>query len=203
MSTPPPLGMSAPPPPPPPPPSSSRRGCFIAIGVVFVLLLLLCLGSCLVVSRNPAGFTAWSMGLGRTGFVQKLAADVPADQRTAFESEYDAYVAYLKGTTPESFKTQGQALLGPFQYLQGAMGDGSITTDEVQRFVEMSRQLRGASAPAPQPQATAPAEPAPLPPEGTAPEGATAPIEGAPDDGGTPVEGTAPAGATPPAPGTP
>ena len=200
MSTPPPIGMSAPPPPPPPPPSPSRKGCFIAIGVVLILVLVGCLGVCLVGRRNPGGMTAWGMSMAHGGFMKSVASDVTPEQKAAFDAEFNAYQEWLKAATPQTFETQGQAVLGPFQYIQGAMrGDNSITSDEIQRFIEMSQQLRGV---APPPQAPAPV-PAPVTPAETAPEGASAPIEGAPAGGGTPIEGTSPSAPTAPAPGTP
>jgi hypothetical protein len=198
MSTPPPIGMSAPPPPPPPPPPASRKGCFIAIGVVIVLLMLVCLGACIFAAKSPGRLMAMGINMGRTAFVSSIAADVPADQKAAFEAEFTAYVDWLNAATPETFQASGQAAAAPMQYLQGAVQDKSITSDEIQRFIEMTRQLRG--VPMPEPPA-----PEPMPEPATAPEGDPT-LGSAPDGatfGGTPIEGTAPDGASAPVPQQP
>lgn len=203
MSTPPPLGMSAPPPPPPPPPSSSRKGCFIALGVALVLLLLLCMGGCIYLARNPGGFTAWGISAAKPAMLQSMASDIPAETRTAFETEYEAYANWLRSATREDFAAKGQAVVAPFQYLQGALQDKSLTADEVNRFVEMAREVRGVPAPAAAP--TAPAEATEAAPEGAtagaptdATEGAAAPADAsAAAPAATSPEGGNPGGSQP------
>jgi hypothetical protein len=178
MSTPPPIGMSAPPPPPPPPPASSRKGCFIAIAIVLGLIVLVCGGMCLGVKMAPGKFMAMMFGMGRQGFVQKVGSDVPAEKKAEFDTEYGAYMDWVRNATPADIKEKGEAVGAPMQYLRGALSDGSITADEIDRFVEMTRQVRGAAPPEPpasQPEPATPTTPASqdgaTPPEASGPSG--------------------------------
>lgn len=172
MSTPPPLGMSSPPPPPPPPPSS-RKGCFIALGVVLVLVLILCMGACFFISRAPGKLTAWGFDTAKPEVMKVVDSSVSADDRNAFDAEYSAYTDWVRNMTPESMQGQSTQFVAPFQYLQGAMQDKSITSDEITRFIEMSRELRGVPKPDPVPASdVVPMEAEPLPME-DAPDGET------------------------------
>ncbi len=187
MSSPPPLGMSTPPPPPAPPPAKSRKGCFIAVGVALVVVLLICLGGCLFIVKAPGRFMAMGLGQAQAKMVEAVASDVPDEQRKAFAEEFAAHVEWLRAITPETIKEKGEAFAQPAQFLQQAIADQSLSADEVEQFIAMSRALRGAPDLAPPPPPPAPAEEAPA---------EEAPAEAAPT-GEAPVEGAEPAGDAP------
>jgi hypothetical protein len=136
---------STPPLPPPPPADSPRRGCLIAI-VVAVVLLLVVTGGCiwLVKSKGKQLMSAM-MAKAKPTFEQAMAPEVPPETRTAFSTEYDAYMAYVMNI-PKDEHPDPQALQVPFQSLQAAIADKRLTTDEVQTFIDAARKARKADA---------------------------------------------------------
>ena len=146
MSTLPP-GMSAPPPPPPPAASSSKRGCLIAV----VVVLLLGLGGCTCafywLSHNSGKAMGWGLDRLRPTAMAAVSADVPADLKQQFETEYDAYAGFVK--TPGNItEANGKVVTLPMTHIQQAMADKKLTSEEIEHFLELSRTARGASAPA-------------------------------------------------------
>jgi hypothetical protein len=138
-------GMSAPPP-APPADKPSRRGCLIAVLIAVVVLVMGCGGACFYMAKNPGKMMAWGMSQMKNQAMAVVAPDVPPETRQAFEAEMDAFVEWAPSARPGS-GTDASAMQAPFQHLQTAVSDKSITADEIQRFIELSRKARGADTP--------------------------------------------------------
>ena len=149
MSTPNPSNFSAPPP-MPPETGTKKRGCLIAVLVTLLVVLGGCGGSCAWMASNPGKMAAMSLGWQKNAIAKVLAPDVPEDVKAAFVTELDAYTEFLRGLDHAAIKAKGgdaMKLFEPARMLGEAARDKSITTDEAQRFIEMSTAARGASAP--------------------------------------------------------
>jgi hypothetical protein len=138
--------MSAPPP-PPPPERSARRGCCIAAVVLLVLAMAGCAGGCALLFFNVGPLMAWAVSQQRAAIEPMLAPEVSEEAKDELWRELSAYADTLRGLDMTKLQQPGTAesVMAPFQYVQQAMSDRSITAEEVQRIIELCRQARGES----------------------------------------------------------
>ena len=151
MPPPPPASM---PPPPPPPPSSgggggAKKGCIIAAIVVVVLAMCACGGCFWYMGSHPNKMMTMGLSMGRDKFIAALASDVPEEVRQQFTTEYDAYTEFARTVDFKDPKYASEdarkALARPLEQLgEAARSDNRITQEEAERFIQLSREARGA-----------------------------------------------------------
>lgn len=145
------------------PPGGGPKGCWrtglIGCGIAALVCLLVIVGSCLYLRRNPQVMTDFVVGRIEAGF----ASDVTEQDKKEFHAAYNAFRDRMQ--RGERVDANG---LQRIQTIMIRNRSGSISRDQVHELTEVFREAGGLP----------PATPVPTPAGGTGPPGNTTPSAG-------------------------